>query len=309
MLRRRGQVHWRLTLMRDWLAILTITYPAILDAMLVLLQCKVLGQQGRYADANSLLDGLDLPADVVSRTLAAVERGWMNEERVGVDLSRQCWANEHLAWAVTWVIPIGVLYMIATLTGTWHVVRPRAHHARLLQSAPGEAFAFLSQGYASDRQYWELVHMGLLMAQLTGVMLWNGVNPSLAAGCALTILAMRFAVSGVFRPYSREGGSFRQNKPHYLDILSGTTLLLTATAMALLYSLRQGKGEDSCVGEAGSSWGLVTLMVMLVAQTVFLLTAAWMWHSIGARERRKCEPADQAALATRHFESSLDWDS
>lgn len=261
------------------IVLLTLVYPGILKAMLTLLTCTTLASLGRFAESNPQLFGDSIDFEIRSRTLTAMRGSFLDDSSMLVDMTRRCWTGQHLTWTLTWVLPVGMGYLVLTAWTLYHGLRQYQHaqantrrrsFATSKQATRWAATRGLYSVYAPHREAWTLIHMVLLVVQVAGVMLMRA-SASAAAGWAILWLLFRLCAAAWAHPYG-------QGTAHLLHLGSSATLVISGASFVLMSA---GSNEaDLNTGRSVSceTRALTGVGVLVTAQAVFALQCVWIWR-------------------------------
>lgn len=289
---------------------LSLLYPGVWKSMLSVVSCTTLRRRGRVQIASPDLWDASVPVDTTDRVLRWMEQSIWSEQRMEADFTIKCWTGVHLVWVLTWLLPIACGIVGVLLGGWWLALRSRytvnavsnlasicddhqtsgrrwkhtvqeqrfSHH----QQHRHTPFAFLYQGIASNRRYWGLVHIVLILVQLTGMVLSRSLGSSAPAAWAMLVALIRLCPSIQWRPYH----SFELIKPsdseaavdwlHMLDVACGCALVASATSFLYMsgggYSvLKQGRGLTCEAAIVAAS------VVVCASECSVLCFAVWVW--------------------------------
>lgn len=196
-------------LMPPLLATLTRTYPAVLRAMVNFLSCSTLSTLGSAEATNAELYETQLPVDVAARGRALVDSDDLTAARLSVDMSTLCWRGNHLLWVLTWVLPVGLTYVMGMMLAIRYLLQPLDVLLRLPAKSPQRArhaarYGWLYLGYADGKWQWDLASKVFMIAQVTSMVL-TGSHGGTAALCAVFVGVVRLCCAAWFAPYGVHG--------------------------------------------------------------------------------------------------------
>lgn len=231
------------------LAVLARTYPSVVRAVATMMSCTSIYQRGQMQVVNAELLGVAESMDQSERLIDYMKTGWLSHRRLADDMKWECWTGDHLAWMLTWVLPVGALHVGITLGLTLYVLWLIRRTAKLTAAARAwhlVRFGWLYQGYASNPWYWGLVNRVSLVTQVVGAVGLSSTSAGLGAWRSILICAARLALNVALAPYGSGHGS---RGLQTIDAASSSALLASATAFWYIASGGEAGDLRTCRNE------------------------------------------------------------